>query len=207
MEDTLDDDLSFFEKSCEKLRRDIERYSTLRDRAHARDSGIHTIIEASADRDINPYETVILPNDASVELENNSSNHVTVRKAEVQNAASGRENLMVNALYSYLTETSVRTASTDTPARAATSREIRRGSEDIRIQQDNARAHSMERAAQKSTVSRRETEVTDFSSKGSRCNIKPATFDRSHSWLDYKSHFDACTALNNWSERERKSCT
>jgi hypothetical protein len=101
MEDTLDDEISFLEKSCEKLRRDIERYSTPRDRAQARDSGIHTIIGASADRDINPDETVILPNDASAELENNSTNHVTVRKAKAQNTASGRENLMANALYSY----------------------------------------------------------------------------------------------------------
>lgn len=33
-------------------------------------------------------------------------------------------------------------------------------------------------------------------------NIKPATFDGSHSWIDYKSHFDACAAINNWSDRE-----
>lgn len=36
-----------------------------------------------------------------------------------------------------------------------------------------------------------------------KCNIKPATFDGSHSWIDYKSHFDACAAINNWSDREK----
>jgi hypothetical protein len=37
-----------------------------------------------------------------------------------------------------------------------------------------------------------------------KCNItKPATLDCSHSWIDYKSHFDACTTFNNWSDREK----
>lgn len=33
--------------------------------------------------------------------------------------------------------------------------------------------------------------------------IKPATFDGSASWLDYKSHFEACAALNGWTDREK----
>ena len=36
-----------------------------------------------------------------------------------------------------------------------------------------------------------------------KCNIKPATFDGSHSWIDYKSHFDSCATINNWSDREK----
>ena len=36
-----------------------------------------------------------------------------------------------------------------------------------------------------------------------KCNIKPATFYGSNSWIDYKSHFDACAAINNWSDREK----
>ena len=43
----------------------------------------------------------------------------------------------------------------------------------------------------------------DQTDRSSKCNIKPATFDGSHSWLDYKSHFDACAAINNWSEKEK----
>jgi hypothetical protein len=38
----------------------------------------------------------------------------SVHKAKAQNAASSRENFMTNALYSYCTEASARTASTDT---------------------------------------------------------------------------------------------
>lgn len=57
--------------------------------------------------------------------------------------------------------------------------------------------------SRQSAVPRGEIEAcTDPGSKGTRCNIKPATFDGSHSWLDYKSHFDACAGLNNWSEKE-----
>ncbi|MEW8542138.1 MAG: hypothetical protein AB2693_01270, partial [Candidatus Thiodiazotropha sp.] len=33
--------------------------------------------------------------------------------------------------------------------------------------------------------------------------IKPATFDGSGSWLDYKAHFDVCSQLNGWSEHEK----
>ena len=28
--------------------------------------------------------------------------------------------------------------------------------------------------------------------------MKPATFDGSTSWLDYKTHFDMCAKLNGW---------
>ena len=33
--------------------------------------------------------------------------------------------------------------------------------------------------------------------------IKPATFDGSGSWLDYKAHFDVCAELNGWSVKEK----
>ena len=33
--------------------------------------------------------------------------------------------------------------------------------------------------------------------------IKPATFDGSGSWLDYKAHFDVCAELNGWSDKEK----
>ncbi|KAK3083081.1 hypothetical protein FSP39_013432 [Pinctada imbricata] len=33
--------------------------------------------------------------------------------------------------------------------------------------------------------------------------VKPATYDGTTSWLDYKSHFDACAKLGKWSEEEK----
>jgi hypothetical protein len=48
MEDTLDDEISFLEKSCKKLRRDIKTYSIPRDnRAQVQGSEIYTIIGAT----------------------------------------------------------------------------------------------------------------------------------------------------------------
>ena len=33
--------------------------------------------------------------------------------------------------------------------------------------------------------------------------IKPATFDGSGNWLDYKAHFEVCAQLNGWSNEEK----
>ena len=33
--------------------------------------------------------------------------------------------------------------------------------------------------------------------------IKASTYDGTSSWLDYKSHFDACSRINQWSENEK----
>ena len=33
--------------------------------------------------------------------------------------------------------------------------------------------------------------------------IKPATFDGTGNWLDYKAHFEVCAQLNGWSEQEK----
>ena len=33
--------------------------------------------------------------------------------------------------------------------------------------------------------------------------IKPATFDGSGNWLDYKAHFEVCTELNGWTQHEK----
>lgn len=33
--------------------------------------------------------------------------------------------------------------------------------------------------------------------------VKPATYDGTGSWLDYKAHFDVCAELNQWSERDK----
>ena len=40
--------------------------------------------------------------------------------------------------------------------------------------------------------------------KGSNtARVKAATYDGTSSWLDYKSHFDACFRINQWSENEK----
>ena len=33
--------------------------------------------------------------------------------------------------------------------------------------------------------------------------IKPSTYDGTSSWLDYKSHFEACASLGHWSDEEK----
>ena len=33
--------------------------------------------------------------------------------------------------------------------------------------------------------------------------MKPATFDGSTSWLDYKTHFDMCAKLNGWGKVQK----
>jgi hypothetical protein len=33
--------------------------------------------------------------------------------------------------------------------------------------------------------------------------VKPATYDGKGPWLDYKSHFDACSEINHWSDKEK----
>ena len=37
----------------------------------------------------------------------------------------------------------------------------------------------------------------------SGAKIKPATFDGTVHWTDYKAHFDACAELNGWTEKEK----
>ena len=40
--------------------------------------------------------------------------------------------------------------------------------------------------------------------KGSNtARVKAATYDGTSSWLDYKSHFDACSRINQWWENEK----
>ena len=33
--------------------------------------------------------------------------------------------------------------------------------------------------------------------------LKPATYDGTGHWSDYKAHFDACAEINNWTEKEK----
>ncbi|MCG7878901.1 MAG: retropepsin-like aspartic protease, partial [Candidatus Thiodiazotropha endolucinida] len=39
--------------------------------------------------------------------------------------------------------------------------------------------------------------------KNSGVKVKPATFDGSSSWLDYKTHFDMCAELNGWNAKQK----
>ncbi|XP_053391746.1 uncharacterized protein LOC128554497 [Mercenaria mercenaria] len=33
--------------------------------------------------------------------------------------------------------------------------------------------------------------------------MKPATYDGTNSWIDYKAHFEACSEINKWTEKEK----
>ena len=33
--------------------------------------------------------------------------------------------------------------------------------------------------------------------------VKPAMYDGTVAWLDYKAHFDACAELNEWTEEQK----
>ncbi|MEW8548378.1 MAG: hypothetical protein AB2693_33155, partial [Candidatus Thiodiazotropha sp.] len=46
------------------------------------------------------------------------------------------------------------------------------------------------------------TEKNELGSK-SRFIMKPATFDGSTSWIDYRSHFDMCAELNGWTNQQK----
>ncbi|MCG7870401.1 MAG: hypothetical protein JAY74_29030, partial [Candidatus Thiodiazotropha taylori] len=48
-----------------------------------------------------------------------------------------------------------------------------------------------------------ETVYDSNSKKSLGVKIKPATFDGTGSWLDYKAHFDVCSQLNGWTENEK----
>ena len=47
------------------------------------------------------------------------------------------------------------------------------------------------------------TESLDKPRKAQGVKIKPATYDGSSSWLDYKAHFEVCAKLNEWSYHEK----
>ena len=60
--------------------------------------------------------------------------------------------------------------------------------------EDNKREHSTDSQAQ-----------IKNEDKGNRPPVlmKPATYDGKSSWLDYKSHFEACATLGHWSEEDK----
>ena len=59
---------------------------------------------------------------------------------------------------------------------------------------------------EKSSAKSADDKVKDAYSEGKKLTgvkIKPASFDGSDNWLDYKAHFDVCAELNRWTEREK----
>jgi hypothetical protein len=44
---------------------------------------------------------------------------------------------------------------------------------------------------------------TKINSNMSSVFMKPATFDGTGSWIDYKAHFEACSEINNWSYKQK----
>ena len=63
-----------------------------------------------------------------------------------------------------------------------------------RADEDNKREHSTDSQAQ-----------IKKDDKGNRPPVlmKPAMYDGKSSWLDYKSHFEACATLGHWSEEDK----
>ena len=61
-----------------------------------------------------------------------------------------------------------------------------------RSDEDNKREHSTESQAQ---IKKDDKRIPVL--------MKPATYDGKSSWLDYKSHFEACATLGHWSEEDK----
>ena len=55
-------------------------------------------------------------------------------------------------------------------------------------------------SADGSTEKKRESIET---SRASKNFTKPATFDGTSSWIDYRSHFEMCAELNNWTNQQK----
>lgn len=51
-------------------------------------------------------------------------------------------------------------------------------------------------------MTRRRRRSSDRDSK-STCHMKPATYDGTGAWTDFRAHFDACAQLNGWTEEEK----
>ena len=45
-------------------------------------------------------------------------------------------------------------------------------------------------------------QISSSRASNSGVKVKPATFDGSTSWLDYKTHFDMCSELNSWNDKQ-----
>ena len=83
-----------------------------------------------------------------------------------------------------------------------------------RISSADSQKHDLDRSIKKETIEEAvlcpiEGEKSDKKketvepSKKSGFITKPATFDGSTSWIDYRSHFDMCSELNNWTVKQK----
>lgn len=109
MDEMMDKEISFLEKSCEQLSRDIEMYSTPTDkRAQARDSGIATMVGASGGqshlKSPSADDSVILQRNERSGwpiAESTDTDNVTVRQAKAQKKSNSNEVKLADVLYTY----------------------------------------------------------------------------------------------------------
>lgn len=233
MDETLEEEISFLEKSCERLRLEIEKQSTpVAANKPMRDSGIATMARAHGSQeclhDNAADNTVVGLNNKRMETPKIESSHksgITVRKTarrnssqnaqipteSAQNEASARQIIDQTPISrSYAHQQSARAlAQNDTPlyAHASLPARMQHYSPAMQAQPPFETYTRSEGAELLSDLQRHQDGTaprnTIRQENATKCNIKPATFDGSHSWIDYKSHFDACAAINNWSVREK----
>lgn len=100
MEEIVDEEISFLESSCERLCKEIERYSTPLDRrAQGRDSRIATLVCAIGDQSHATDDTVVLQeNEQSGNIvEGVSNEHITMRPAKAQHRIGRSETELADA--------------------------------------------------------------------------------------------------------------
>ena len=68
----------------------------------------------------------------------------------------------------------------------------------ITVQSDSQPITSTPKQDSKVAASPKISAKRNFGSK-----IKPATYDGTGHWADYKAHFDACAEINGWTDREK----
>lgn len=210
MDRMIEEEISFLEESCERLRLEIQNRSTPIANTRLRDSGIATM--ASASRYHDAEDTVdslgMRQSDSPAVIGN--SDGVTFRKTGAQKKRgpashvansqylesavnhSGAHPLRANALDHLTTD-----ALHQTPAHAH--RPLERTERfEVNVDAESAFPRRIDRIEDNYNEKRDQDKKTT-----AKCNIKLATFDGTHSWLDYKSHFDACAFLNNWNYKEK----
>uniref|UniRef100_A0A8W8J306 Peptidase A2 domain-containing protein n=1 Tax=Magallana gigas TaxID=29159 RepID=A0A8W8J306_MAGGI len=129
MDEILDEEISFLEQSCDRLRKEIERFSTPRDRrAKARDSGIATLNGASGGQYYDPENTVVLQaNEVRDDIDDiERTSHVTVRRAKAHSEGNTSEALLADALGDHILGTETASAPPAAGARILSSATLTR---------------------------------------------------------------------------------
>lgn len=216
MDRMIDEEISFLEESCERLRLEIQNRSTPIANTRVRDSGIATMASANGsyhDAHSPAAEDTVVSlgirqSDSPAIIGN--SDGVTLRKTGAQKKR-GPASHVANTQY-------LESAINHSDAHPLRANALDHVTADA-LHQTPAHAHRpLERterfevnADAESALPRRIDRIEDdYKEKRdhdkkttAKCNIKPATFDGTHSWLDDKSHFDACASLNNWNYKEK----